>query len=77
MAVPMVKTSVTVPRSELEAAQRLGINVSALLREALLKRVREELLDREVTGYAEAFAEWDESPWDHLSSEGLADGSAK
>ena len=67
----MVKTSVTVPQADLRAAKRLGINVSALVRDALRTRLRDENLDREIAEYAAAFAEWDESDWDHLAGEGL------
>ena len=68
----MVKTSVTVPRDDLEAAQRLGINVSALVRLTLKARLQEEVLEREIAGYGAAFAEWDEQPWDRLSGDGIA-----
>lgn len=67
----MVKTSVTVPEEDLRAAKRLRINVSALVRDALRTRLRDESLDREIAEYAAAFAEWDESDWDHLAGEGL------
>ena len=67
----MVKTSVTVPEEDLRAAKRLRINVSALVRDALRTRLRDESLDREIAEYAAAFAEWDESGWDHLVGEGL------
>ena len=67
----MVKTSVTVPNEDLRAAKRLGINVSALVRDALRTRLRDESLDQEIAEYAAAFAEWDESDWDHLAGEGL------
>ena len=71
----MVKTSVTVPEADLRAAKRLGINVSALVREALCMRLRDESLDQEVADYASTFAEWDESAWDHLAGDGLANAS--
>ena len=67
----MVKTSVTVPQEDLRAARRLKINVSALVRDALRARLRDESLDQEIAGYATAFAEWDEAGWDHLAGEGL------
>ena len=67
----MVKTSVTVPEEDLRAAKRLGINVSALVRDALRTCLRDESLDQEIAEYATAFAEWDESNWDHLAGEGL------
>ena len=67
----MVKTSVTVPEEDLRAAKRLKINVSALVRDALRTRLRDESLDQEIAEYAAAFVEWDESAWDHLAGEGL------
>ena len=69
-SISMIKTSVTVPEADLRAAKRLSINVSALVRDALRERLREETLDQEITEYGAAFAEWDESDWDHLASEG-------
>ena len=72
MASAMVKTSVTIPRQDLERAQQLGINVSAVARDALKDRLRDEQLDREIDGYVSAFEEWDETSWDHLTTEGLA-----
>ena len=74
MAPAMVKTSVTVPRADLERAQQLGINVSAVVRDALRARLRDEQLDREIDAYAAAFAEWDETSWDHLAADGLGTG---
>jgi post-segregation antitoxin (ccd killing protein) len=72
MSSAMVKTSVTVPEDDLREAKRLRISLSQLLRDALRERLREERLDREIDGYAAAFAEWDESEWDHLAGDGLA-----
>ncbi len=57
--------------ADLAAARRLGVNVSALLREALGTRLREEVLDQEVEAYSRAFSNWNEGDWDHLSAEGL------
>ena len=71
----MVKTSVTVPEADLREAKRLRIDVSALVREALRTRLRDEGLDQEITDYAATFAEWDESSWDHLAGDGLANSS--
>ena len=71
MASPMVKTSVTVATADLAAARRLGVNVSALFREALRTRLREEILDQEVEAYSTAFSNWIEGDWDHLAAEGL------
>ena len=67
----MVKTSVTVPEDDLRAARHLNINVSAVLRAALRARLRDEHLDRDVAGYTEAFAEWDDTDWDHVAGDGL------
>lgn len=66
----MVKTSVTLPSEDLDAARRLGINISELTRVSLRKRLHDEELDSQIEGYAAAFAEWDEPAWDHLASEG-------
>ena len=63
----MVKTSVTVAIADLAAARRLGVNVSALVREALRTRLRDEVLDQEVEAYSTAFSNWNEGDWDHLS----------
>lgn len=68
----MVKTSVTLPRIDLQRAHELGINVSELARSALRKRLDDEQLDQEIGGYAAAYAEWDEAEYDHLSGDGLA-----
>ena len=67
----MVKTSVTVPRRDLEAARRLGINVSQLAREALHERLADVYLEKGIAEYAAAFADWDEREWDHLAGNGL------
>lgn len=67
----MVKTSVTLPVDDLKRARELDINVSELTRAALRQRLDEELLDQQVEGYAEAFAEWDETDWNHLAADGL------
>lgn len=69
----MVKTSVTLPLADLERARELGINVSELTREALRRRLDEEALDQEIDAYAAAFAEWDETEFDHLAGDGLSD----
>lgn len=71
MSTLMVKTSVSVPRAELAAAQALGINISELVRSALRRRLREESLQQEVDGYGVAFAEWDNTKWDALTGDGL------
>lgn len=67
----MVKTSVSLPYDDLERARQLGINVSELARRALRKRLDDETLDREIDSYAAAFAEWDETEYDHLAGDGL------
>ena len=67
----MIKTSVTISQEDLRSAKRLGINVSSLVRDALRTRLRDESLDQEIGDYAAAFAEWDESDWDHLAGEGV------
>ena len=72
MSGTMVKTSVTLPRTDLERAHELGINVSELARNALRKRLDDEQLDQEIDGYAAAYAEWDEAEYDHLAGDGLA-----
>jgi post-segregation antitoxin (ccd killing protein) len=69
----MVKTSVTLPVGDLERARALGINVSELARRALRRRLDDESLDQEIDAYATAFAEWDESEYDHLAGDGLDD----
>ena len=73
MKATMVKTSVTLPRTDLERAHELGINVSELARNALRKRLDDEQLDQEIDGYATAFAEWDEAEVDHLAADALGD----
>ena len=72
MSSTMVKTSVTVPTEDLAAAHRLGINVSALVRDALRARLRDETLEREIEGYEAAFSEWNEGDWDYVAGDGLA-----
>jgi post-segregation antitoxin (ccd killing protein) len=67
----MVKTSVTLPRTDLERAHELGINVSELTRNALRKRLDDEQLDQEIDGYAAAYAEWYEAEYDHLTGDAL------
>jgi post-segregation antitoxin (ccd killing protein) len=69
MTSTMTKTSVTIARADLEMASRLGINVSEVARTALRQRLREQLLEQEVDAYTQAFAEWDEGPWDHLAGD--------
>lgn len=70
MTSTMVKTSVTLPSEDLEAARRLGINISELTRASLRQRLHDEELDGQIKGYCAAFAEWDEQTWDHLAAEG-------
>ena len=67
----MVKTSVTIPADDLERARQLGINVSELARDALWKRLHDEALDQETDAYAAAFADWDETGFDHLAADGI------
>lgn len=67
----MVKTSVTLPADDLERARELGINVSELVRQALRKRLDDEALDQETEAYAAAFADWDETGFDHLAADGV------
>jgi post-segregation antitoxin (ccd killing protein) len=69
----MVKTSVTLPADDLEQARKLGINVSEVARRALRQRLDDERLDEEIDGYASAFAEWDETDYDQLAGDGLAE----
>ena len=71
----MVKTSVTLPADDLERARELGINVSELVRQALRKRLDDEALDQETEAYAAAFADWDETGFDHLAADGVGTGS--
>ena len=71
MPLMMVKTSVTIPRDDLEAARRLGINVSELTRAALRARLDEQEFEKQVEGYLAAFDEWDEEAFDHLAGEGI------
>ena len=71
---PMAKTSVSLPLDDLERALELGINVSELARQALRKRLDDEVLDQEIDAYSAAFAEWDEADYDVLAGDGLGDG---
>jgi post-segregation antitoxin (ccd killing protein) len=74
MSSTMVKTSVSLPQDDLDQARALGINVSEVARRALRKRLDDEQLDREIEGYAAAYAEWGETEYDHLAGDGLTDG---
>lgn len=55
----------------MEAAQRLGVNVSQLTREALHERLADTYLEQGIAENAAAFAEWDEREWDHLVGDGF------
>ena len=69
----MVKTSVTLPREDLEEAQRRGVNVSAVVRAALREHLNELIAEEEVAAYRAAFAESAETDamWDRTAGDGI------
>jgi post-segregation antitoxin (ccd killing protein) len=67
----LVKTSVTLPRADLEEARRRGVNVSALARQALRDHLNELTDEAQVNGYAAAFAEDDVTEWDATTGDGI------
>ena len=69
----MVKTSVTLPREDLEEAQRRGVNVSAVVRAALREHLDELVDEEEVAAYEAAFADSaeDDPIWDQTVGDGI------
>jgi len=69
----MVKTSVTLPREDLEEAQRRGVNVSAVVRAALREYLDDLVDEDQVAAYQAAFAESAEADalWDRTVGDGI------
>jgi len=69
----MVKTSVTLPREDLEEAQRRGVNVSAVVRAALHEHLNELIDEEQVAAYQAAFTESAEADtmWDPTAGDGI------
>ena len=69
----MVKTSVTIPKDDLDEAQRRGLNVSAIARRALRDELNDVPDEDAIAGYTAAFADEadDALAWDQVAGDGI------